>query len=51
MLTEEDSERIHITLWSGFVLGYGFALGVLMFNVTITLIAAAIFALIWSVTH
>jgi hypothetical protein len=51
MLVEEDSERIHITLWSGVVLGYGFALGILMFNITMTLIAAVIFALIWSVTH
>jgi hypothetical protein len=51
MLSGEDVDRVHLSWWSAFVLGYGFALGGLMAQVSIAIVAGVIFALIWSVTH
>jgi hypothetical protein len=51
MLTEEDADRVHLNVWSAFVLGYGFAVGVLLAQITVAIVAGVIFALIWSATR
>jgi hypothetical protein len=51
MLLEEDAERVHLNVWSAFVLGYGFALGVLLAQISIAIVAGVIFAVIWALTH
>jgi hypothetical protein len=51
MLVEEEAEHVHLNIWSAFVLGYGFAVGVLLAQITLAVIAGVIFALIWSATH
>jgi hypothetical protein len=47
----EEPEHVYLTLWSAFVLGYGFALGVLLAQITLAMTAGVIFAIIWSATH
>jgi len=51
MLQGEELERVHLNVWSAFVLGYGFAVGVLLAQITVAIVAGVIFAAIWSATH
>lgn len=51
MLTEEDADRVHLNLWSGVVLGFGFALGFLFAQMTVTIIGTIIFLAVWAATH
>jgi hypothetical protein len=51
MLAGEELERVHLNVWSAFVLGYGFAVGFLLAQMTLAIIAGFIFLVILALTH